>query len=66
MPIIIGDFIFFPGLEIVIVFSCSTFEEHQGIVFNVLWEMVVSSNVNMKTNAATLLKVLVCLQLPAT
>ncbi|OAY68909.1 LisH domain and HEAT repeat-containing protein, partial [Ananas comosus] len=36
-----------------------TFEEHQGIVFNVLWEMVVSSNVNMKTNAATLLKVLV-------
>nr|CAD1834951.1 unnamed protein product [Ananas comosus var. bracteatus] len=39
-------------------FLC-TFEEHQGIVFNVLWEMVVSSNVNMKTNAAILLKVLV-------
>ncbi|XP_072993401.1 uncharacterized protein [Typha latifolia] len=39
-------------------FLC-TFEEHHGIIFNILWEMVVSSDVNMKTNAATLLKVLV-------
>ncbi|XP_008810046.2 RAB11-binding protein RELCH homolog isoform X2 [Phoenix dactylifera] len=39
-------------------FLC-TFEEHHGIIFNILWEMVVSSNVNMKTNAAALLKVLV-------
>ncbi|WOL17581.1 lisH domain and HEAT repeat-containing protein [Canna indica] len=35
------------------------FEEHHGVVFNILWEMVVSSNINMKTNAAVLLKVLV-------
>ncbi|KAK1320907.1 hypothetical protein QJS10_CPA03g00594 [Acorus calamus] len=39
-------------------FLC-TFEEHHGIIFNVLWEMVVSSNVNMKINAANILKVLV-------
>ncbi|KAI3927649.1 hypothetical protein MKW92_032294 [Papaver armeniacum] len=39
-------------------FLC-TFEEHHGIIFNILWEMVVSSNINMKINAATLLKVLV-------
>lgn len=42
----------------VVRFLC-TFEEHHGIIFNILWEMVVSSNVNMKTNAAALLKVLV-------
>ncbi|MQL79844.1 hypothetical protein Taro_012293, partial [Colocasia esculenta] len=39
-------------------FLC-TFEEHHGIIFNILWEMVVSSNANMKINAANLLKVLV-------
>ncbi|KAJ4972514.1 hypothetical protein NE237_005688 [Protea cynaroides] len=39
-------------------FLC-TFEEHHGIVFNILWEMVVSANVNMKISAANLLKVLV-------
>lgn len=38
---------------------CSTFEEHHGIIFNILWEMVVSSNFNMKISAANLLKVLV-------
>uniref|UniRef100_A0A1D1XGA7 LisH domain and HEAT repeat-containing protein KIAA1468 n=1 Tax=Anthurium amnicola TaxID=1678845 RepID=A0A1D1XGA7_9ARAE len=35
------------------------FEKHHGIIFNILWEMVVSSNVTMKINAANLLKVLV-------
>ncbi|CAL9074116.1 unnamed protein product [Musa acuminata var. zebrina] len=35
------------------------FEEHHGVIFNILWEMVASTNVNMKTNAAVLLKVLV-------
>ncbi|KAK1576809.1 hypothetical protein Q3G72_016663 [Acer saccharum] len=39
-------------------FLC-TFEEHHGIVFNILWEMVVSSNTDMKINAANLLKVVV-------
>ncbi|KAL5745067.1 hypothetical protein ACOSP7_026213 [Xanthoceras sorbifolium] len=39
-------------------FLC-TFEEHHGIVFNILWEMVVSSNMDMKINAANLLKVIV-------
>eukprot|EP00268_Persea_americana_P026110 TRINITY_DN2549_c0_g1_i12.p1 TRINITY_DN2549_c0_g1~~TRINITY_DN2549_c0_g1_i12.p1 ORF type:complete len:1082 (+),score=231.80 TRINITY_DN2549_c0_g1_i12:196-3441(+) len=39
-------------------FLC-TFEEHHGIIFNILWEMVVSSNLNMKISAANMLKVLV-------
>ncbi|XP_010279364.1 PREDICTED: lisH domain and HEAT repeat-containing protein KIAA1468 homolog [Nelumbo nucifera] len=39
-------------------FLC-TFEEHHGIIFNILWEMVVSTNANMKISAANLLKVLV-------
>ncbi|KAF5181624.1 Rab11-binding protein relch-like protein [Thalictrum thalictroides] len=39
-------------------FLC-TFDEHHGIIFNILWEMVVSSNINMKMSAANLLKVLV-------
>lgn len=39
-------------------FLC-TFEEHHGMIFNILWEMVVSSNVNMKISAANLLKVIV-------
>ncbi|KAK9110631.1 hypothetical protein Sjap_018691 [Stephania japonica] len=39
-------------------FLC-TFDEHQGIIFNILWEMVVSSNANMKMSAANLLKVVV-------
>ncbi|EXC20526.1 hypothetical protein L484_027080 [Morus notabilis] len=39
-------------------FLC-TFEEHHTIIFDILWEMVVSSNVNMKISAASLLKVIV-------
>ncbi|XP_027350526.1 RAB11-binding protein RELCH isoform X2 [Abrus precatorius] len=34
-------------------------EENHGMIFNILWEMVVSSNVNMKINAAKLLRVIV-------
>ncbi|KAH7847521.1 hypothetical protein Vadar_027150 [Vaccinium darrowii] len=37
-------------------FLC-TFEEHHNMIFNILWEMVVSSNVDMKISAANLLKV---------
>ncbi|CAI0547600.1 unnamed protein product [Linum tenue] len=36
-----------------------TFEQHHGMIFNILWEMVVSSSVDMKINAANLLKVIV-------
>ncbi|RVW77484.1 LisH domain and HEAT repeat-containing protein KIAA1468-like [Vitis vinifera] len=39
-------------------FLC-TFEEHHGMIFNILWEMVVSSNIEMKISAANLLKVIV-------
>ncbi|XP_050227728.1 uncharacterized protein LOC126677239 [Mercurialis annua] len=39
-------------------FLC-TFEEHHGMIFNILWEMVVSSNVEMKINAVYLLKAIV-------
>ncbi|XP_078153215.1 HEAT repeat-containing protein isoform X2 [Carex rostrata] len=39
-------------------FLC-TFEEHQGTIFNILWEMVVSSDPDLKANAAALLKPLV-------
>ncbi|XP_059640386.1 uncharacterized protein LOC132282661 isoform X2 [Cornus florida] len=39
-------------------FLC-TFEEHHTMIFNILWEMVVSSNINMKIGAASLLKVIV-------
>nr|XP_015880041.2 RAB11-binding protein RELCH [Ziziphus jujuba var. spinosa] len=39
-------------------FLC-TFEEHHAMIFNILWEMVVSSNINLKVNAANLLKVIV-------
>ncbi|CAN6572825.1 unnamed protein product [Malus baccata var. baccata] len=39
-------------------FLC-TFEDHHGMIFNLLWEMVVSSNIDMKINAANLLKVIV-------
>ncbi|XP_076960727.1 uncharacterized protein LOC143637161 isoform X2 [Bidens hawaiensis] len=35
------------------------FEEHHNLVFNVLWEMVVSSNMDLKVNAAKLLKMIV-------
>lgn len=38
---------------------CSTFEEHHGTIFNILWEMVVSSDPDLKANAAALLKALV-------
>ncbi|XP_022938627.1 lisH domain and HEAT repeat-containing protein KIAA1468-like [Cucurbita moschata] len=39
-------------------FFC-TFEQHHGVIFNILWEMVVSSHISMKTSAANLLKVIV-------
>ncbi|WJX70177.1 hypothetical protein P8452_54312 [Trifolium repens] len=47
-------------LEIInaIRFIC-IYEENQGMIFEILWEMVVSSNMNMKITAAKLLKVLV-------
>lgn len=35
------------------------FEEHHNLVFNILWEMVVSSNMDLKINAAKLLKMIV-------
>nr|GEV83754.1 lisH domain and HEAT repeat-containing protein KIAA1468 homolog [Tanacetum cinerariifolium] len=35
------------------------FEEHHNGVFNILWEMVVSSNMDLKINAANLLKAIV-------
>ncbi|MFS7973438.1 putative RAB11-binding protein RELCH [Helianthus anomalus] len=38
---------------------CSLFEEHHNLVFNVIWEMVVSSNMDLKVNAAKLLKMIV-------
>ncbi|XP_057993494.1 uncharacterized protein LOC131174407 isoform X2 [Hevea brasiliensis] len=39
-------------------FLCTT-EQHHSMIFNILWEMVVSSNVDMKINAVHLLKVIV-------
>lgn len=39
-------------------FLCTS-EEHHAMIFGILWEMVVSSNVNMKISAANLLKVIV-------
>ncbi|WCJ25320.1 HEAT repeat-containing protein [Euphorbia peplus] len=39
-------------------FLC-TFEQYHGMLINILWEMVVSSNVDMQINATYLLKVLV-------
>lgn len=39
-------------------FLC-TYEEHHAMIFNILWEMVVSSNINMKIYAANLLKSIV-------
>ncbi|GAV85558.1 hypothetical protein CFOL_v3_28994 [Cephalotus follicularis] len=39
-------------------FLC-TFEEHHSLIFNILWEMVVSSNMDMKISATNLLKVIV-------
>ncbi|GKV50230.1 hypothetical protein SLEP1_g56942 [Rubroshorea leprosula] len=39
-------------------FLC-TFEEHHSMIFNIFWEMVVSSNIEMKISAAHLLKVIV-------
>ncbi|XP_037412861.1 RAB11-binding protein RELCH homolog isoform X3 [Triticum dicoccoides] len=35
------------------------FEEHHGVIFHILWEMVASSDTNLKTSAAALLKALV-------
>ncbi|KAI3500154.1 hypothetical protein L1887_35971 [Cichorium endivia] len=35
------------------------FDEQHNLVFNILWEMVVSSNMDLKINAAKLLKVIV-------
>ncbi|KNA11926.1 hypothetical protein SOVF_130650 [Spinacia oleracea] len=39
-------------------FLC-TFSEHHSMIFNILWEMVVSFNIDMKISAANLLRVLV-------
>ncbi|GMH04326.1 hypothetical protein Nepgr_006165 [Nepenthes gracilis] len=39
-------------------FLC-TYVEHHDMIFNILWEMVVSSHMNMKISAANLLKVMV-------
>lgn len=39
-------------------FLC-TYEAHHAMIFNILWEMVVSSNINMKIYAANLLKSIV-------
>ncbi|CAN4083176.1 unnamed protein product [Withania somnifera] len=39
-------------------FLC-TFDEHHTMIFNILWEMVVSSDINMKATAANLFKVIV-------
>ncbi|KAL3525488.1 hypothetical protein ACH5RR_013860 [Cinchona calisaya] len=39
-------------------FLC-TYEDHHIMIFNILWEMVVSSNINMKICAANLLKSIV-------
>ncbi|XP_074308326.1 uncharacterized protein LOC141643185 [Silene latifolia] len=39
-------------------FLC-TFLEHHNMIFDILWEMVVSSNIDMKISAANLLKVMV-------
>lgn len=47
-----------PELIDAVRFLC-TFEEHHRIIINVLWEMVVSTNANVKISAANLLKVLV-------
>lgn len=37
----------------------STYEQHHYMIFNILWEMVLSSNIRMKTDAANVLKVIV-------
>lgn len=39
-------------------FLC-TFSEHHSMIFNILWEMVVSSNTDMKVCATNMLKVMV-------
>lgn len=55
-----GSFSMHHSAEIIdaIRFLC-IFEEHHGVIFNILWEMVVSSDTNLKTSAAALLKALV-------
>ena len=40
-------------------YGCSLFVEHHGVIFNILWEMVVSSDTSLKINATALLKALV-------
>ena len=37
----------------------STFEEHHSIIINVLWELVVNSNADVKISAAMIMKILV-------
>ncbi|KAL9158443.1 hypothetical protein ABFS82_08G069300 [Erythranthe guttata] len=39
-------------------FIC-TYEENHNIIFNILWEMIASSDVNLQINAANILKVIV-------
>jgi hypothetical protein len=41
------------------IYGCSLFVEHHGVIFNILWEMVVSSDTTLKINATALLKALV-------
>ncbi|RHN49671.1 putative transcription factor interactor and regulator LisH family [Medicago truncatula] len=47
-----------PEIVNAIRFIC-IYEENHGMIFDILWEMVVSSNVSMKVTAAKLLKALV-------
>ncbi|RYR60541.1 hypothetical protein Ahy_A04g017600 isoform C [Arachis hypogaea] len=47
-----------PEIISAIRFIC-IYEENHGLIFTILWEMVVSTNVNMKINAAKLLKAIV-------
>ncbi|KAM3359556.1 hypothetical protein P3S68_019267 [Capsicum galapagoense] len=39
-------------------FLC-TFDEHRNLIFNILWEMVVSFDINMKATTANLFKIIV-------
>ncbi|KAK3164450.1 hypothetical protein QOZ80_1AG0018680 [Eleusine coracana subsp. coracana] len=55
-----GSFSMHHTIEIInsVRFLC-LFVEHHGVIFNILWEMVVNSDTNLKINAAALLKALV-------
>ncbi|KAK3160930.1 hypothetical protein QOZ80_1BG0068410 [Eleusine coracana subsp. coracana] len=55
-----GSFSMHHTIEVInsVRFLC-LFVEHHGVIFNILWEMVVNSDTNLKINAAALLKALV-------